>query len=707
MIIIFGIIILLIIVVLIYLHKNGHIDKNIPIIFAILILIASPFAYLAQNKKIFEENFANPETIDIYYTNQSEDKSLKNCDCPGVCEHKKPDYNQELIKNIEYINKPVQSKLEARDILPISVTLYAASANQGNGMTIRLSAPENKSWKNSKSATFDEQRLYLISATVNELLDFAKSKNPNKSNILNNAIPLNLFEKNMTNKLIEVLDNIPIDSFIFMGTSGNIMTGFIEASPKNIFELSDNYKMKLINRLQNGDSYAGIIYKKDNDNYVDIIEEISPYNSSIGVMINNLQLLKKGKSYQIVMKGQEFEKEQDENLIDFLKMPFVKSEFVYIQPDETSNEFNLVFTADNNDSFVYLSSRPDSSTIYSESPSDIEPKSITFLNLKQPQKWVIDPVYKSEFNDQFIIRTFTNPIYYLDIDIKKEPAVLFCNLYKSGATQYWKIIPDSNNNSLYSIQNVKTNDYIGYNEVSGYLYKDNASVMLVDSNKYLWKFKSSSTLKKNLPKDRNLKIKFNDFTSPTDFPTVKSPEQYNLRKIISGKTIDLSSKGRSPWNQYYTPIWNGKWVYYGTIATYGRNTPFEKTKFLEINITDDGEGKVNDTYFNMKIPVKNAGSNVLYGYITSGKFQGYMATFEMLNSDLDYKNPSNPYPVRMRYLVTNNEDKVYNLSSGTIDNLNAYSMKFDGKYPGTTAALEMDGFPTLIDTKKGVGFPKL
>lgn len=707
MIIIFGIVILLVIAVLIYLSNQGHIHKNIPIIFAILILLASPFVYLARSKNIFEEDFSNPESLNIFYTNETTDKSIKKCGCPGICDHEKPDYHKNLIQSLEYVSNPVQSKLESREILPVIATIYSASANQGNGMTVMLSAPENKAYNNSKSVTFDEQRFYVITASTDQLLNFAKDKKPNKNNILDNVIPLNLFEKNMTDKLIETLDNVNPDSFIFFGTSGNIMTGITSAPPKNIYNLSTNYKFKLINQIQEGDSYAGVIYKKDNENYNEIVQEISPKTSSMGVMINNLNLLKKGKSYQIIMKGQEFDKMEDENMAHYNKMPFVRAEYVYIKPDDTSNDFNLVFTADNNDSFVYLSSRPDASTLYSESPEGKEPKSMTFLNLKQPQKWVIEPVYKSEFNDQFFIKTMTSPIYYLEVDITKPTPVLKCSLYRSGATQYWKIIPDSNNKSLFSIQNVKTKDYIGYNETSGYLYKDNANVMLVDTNKYLWKFKPSSSLKKNLPKASNIDFKFMDFTSPKDYPTVKNPGSSNIRKIINGKEVNLSTKGRSPWNKFYTPIWNGKWIYYGTVASYSNNSSIEKAKYLEINLNNNGEGTVNDPYFKMTISVMNAGSNYLYGYITDGKYKGYMATFEMLDSDLDYENPSKPYPVRMRYLITNNDNKVYNLSSGTIDNLNAYSMKFDGKYPGTAAVREMDGYPTLIDTKKGVGFPKL
>ena len=59
----------------------------------------------------------------------------------------------------------------------------------------------------------------------------------------------------------------------------------------------------------------------------------------------------------------------------------------------------------------------------------------------------------------------------------------------------------------------------------------------------------------------------------------------------------------------------------------------------------------------------------------------------------------------MRYLIINNKDKVFNLSSSNVNNLNAYSAKFDGKTPAIANFLEMTGSATLVNANKGIGFP--
>lgn len=705
MIIIFGFVILLTFVILFYLSNQGKIPKNIPLIFIVLILISGPFLYLARSEESVESFSSLQQTPDIFYTNLPIPDKVGPCeeDCPGMCDLKKKDYDKQLIPNLELIEKPSSSVIQERHLLPVSVSVYAASGYQGNGFKVSLLAVEKNRTKN---ISYNDTSLYFVSMTMDQLLEFAQ--NPRKSTIMDNVITLPSYSSNIAKKLIETIDLVASDSFIIMGTCGNEIGGFLESSPAELALLDDKYQLKLLNQLQEGDSFAAIIYKKDNLKYTDISQELSPKTSSTGAFLADVSLIKKGISMEILLQGKQYDDEVVTDIHKYNNVPFVKFEFVYIKPFISSNDFSLVISAENNQTVVYLSERPESATytLYSESPERFDRKSKTILNTKEPQKWTIDPVYNSEYNDQFYIRTTNNPVYYLEVDTSKGQPFLKASLYKSGASQYFRIEPFKEERGTYTIMNEKTNLYLGYNRSGGYLYKNNGSVMLVESNKYNWRLiPGTSKVKSNWTPARPYnQFKYMDFTSPYDYPNTKQP-RFPLSGRIDGKRIDLSTAGRSPWNKAYTPIWNGKWIYYGTIATYGQNLSMAQTKFLEIELNDNGEGTINDTYMGMVIPVRNAGSNYLFGYIDKGIFRGYVATFEFLPLPLEYNGPQNPYPVRMRYLVTNNQNNVLNLSSGNPENLNAYSVKFDGKVPAITSFLEMSGVATYIDQHKGIGFP--
>jgi len=188
-----------------------------------------------------------------------------------------------------------------------------------------------------------------------------------------------------------------------------------------------------------------------------------------------------------------------------------------------------------------------------------------------------------------------------------------------------------------------------------------------------------------------------EIVSPTDYANDKNPS-FNLSGNVRGKFIDLSSKGRTYWNPQYTAMWNGKWIYYGTVATYGQFKEVKKTKFLHINLNSDtGTGTLKDEYFNYSIPIKNIGSNILYGTINSGTLSGFTVYLNMIDEKLNYSNPSQSYPVKMRYLVFDSNNNIFNLSSGNFNNLSGYSTKFDGNFLVLSNFLEASGVPVDID----------
>ena len=706
MIIIFGFVILLIIASLFYLENLGKIPKNIPIIFISVLIICAPFIYLARSRSDKIENFANSESLNIFFTNESKSKIDAECEgCPGVCDDTKKDYDKDLLPALEKIDNPVQSRLKERTILPVNTTIYSGSSQQGAGFIVTLTAPE-KTYKNAKTVRYIDNGFYMVPLTIAELSTFAAAKYPANIQIMGNIIQLELYSSGFSRRLIPELENIKPDSYIIFGTCGDNMEGILKAPPKDLVTLSSLYGFELINQIQTGDSYAGIIYKRDNTSYTNITQEISPAKTTSAVLINNFSLLKAGKSMEIISKGREFETKYNSDLVQSSNLPFVQFEFVYIKPDVLGKNLFLVFSAENNSTFVFVSERPEEEkyTLYTRTPEEESSNPVkTFLNQRQPQKWVFEPVFNSDFNDMFYIVTFNEPKYYLEVETTDNKPVLKTALYKAGAGQYWRVVPTKDNPNVYTIQNEKTKLYIGYTQSGGYLYNDNGNVFLTDTKGYSWKFIPSLNKKPYIKNKEERKLPYQDWTSPGDFPNTLFP-YYKLQGVIDGKTVDMTTYGRSAWDAYYTPIWNGQWIYYGTVATYGQNNALDKTKFLEININEEGEGMVTDTYNNLKIPVRNAGSNYLFGFIDSGVFKGYMAAFQFLPLPLEYKNPESSYPVKMRYLVFNNSN-IYNLSSGDTNNLNAYSTKFDGKKPAITNFLEMTGNPTYFNMSRGDGIP--
>jgi hypothetical protein len=185
---------------------------------------------------------------------------------------------------------------------------------------------------------------------------------------------------------------------------------------------------------------------------------------------------------------------------------------------------------------------------------------------------------------------------------------------------------------------------------------------------------------------------FVDTEVPTDFSTVENPS-WIISGNVKGQNIVIESKGRTLWKSNYAPIWSGKWIYHGTVETYKATLNINTVKFLIIKMDANGNGEVSDEYFNFKMKVTNAGSNILTGIIPSGKYKDYRAIFNLLPSDLQYSDPSKSFPVKMRYIIQKDSTKL-NLSSANINNMQAYSTKFLGDSLILANFLEASGIQT-------------
>jgi len=185
---------------------------------------------------------------------------------------------------------------------------------------------------------------------------------------------------------------------------------------------------------------------------------------------------------------------------------------------------------------------------------------------------------------------------------------------------------------------------------------------------------------------------------PTDFGSINNPRS-RVSGVVNGQNIVIESNGRTVWEPQYSSIWNGRWIYHGTVESYRATLNINTVQFLIININRDGEGIVEDQFFNFRINVKNAGSNILTGLIPSGRYNGWRATLRLLPTNLAYTDPSRPFPVKMRYFIQQG-NTILNLSSGNINNMQGYSTKFVGDRLILANFLEASG----IQTEANVAF---
>lgn len=178
--------------------------------------------------------------------------------------------------------------------------------------------------------------------------------------------------------------------------------------------------------------------------------------------------------------------------------------------------------------------------------------------------------------------------------------------------------------------------YLAYSDFDGYLYKNDGSVFLTKSDRYVWNIKKVSENNTIIESFEPNKVNsFIGLEVPTDYGNVKNP-RWKISKKIRGNNIVIESKGRTLWESKYGEIWNGKWIYYGTIASYKATLDINRVKFLIIEIDNNGNGIVKDEFLNFTMNVMNAGSNILTGIIPSGQFKDYRAILKIIPGNLQY-----------------------------------------------------------------------
>ena len=681
MILLFGLCLLIILVSLIYLSYNNSISTNIPLVFIFFILVISPFLYLGQKAENFSNwDNTNRSSLDIFYTNTKENNN--NCKgCPGICDLENNDNSQKKLQQIELIDNQIQGKFLNQSFNKVLLSVSSSLNQNPNTFSSSIKTPNSDPTIN-RLQTF-QGGLIIQNLPINDLIKYSNNVNKNKFFRKNTKIIKDI-TKSVSSKLIKYINKLPSNSFILISSFGNGANGIVEGKNYNlpeIFTLSDTFKIQIQNITLNS-VFISLIYKIDNNKYTLHKFESTPFNSNVGPFFIDFPILQNGTQKILSTSGVSFPKENISQLTPNYSKPYVLSSYNIISTK--NNELSLSISSENNKSFVFLSPRVNDTVLYSQSPTlDYGPTSTTYLNTEQPQKWTIEPVFNDQYSDNYRIVTETKPHFYLQIENNE----VTTSMIKGNSNQYWNII-DKNNKFL--IKHSNSNKYLGYSDSNGYLYKDNGYVFITESDKYIWNINSSLEKKKNIPhhtSNNPLTIKL--LESPTDFPNITDP-MFEL----SNNGINLSSNGKTYWSPKYKNIWNGKWIYYGSIATYNKKS-LANTDFLQINLNNNGKGTLIDPYFKYNINIQNAGSNILMGIINSGKFNGYSVYLIMIPEKLSYQNPSKSYPVKIRYLISNNKN-TYNLSGKNINNLSNYSVKFDGTLLQLSNFLEISGVPVDI-----------
>ena len=666
---IFGLLFFIILICLIYLYYQGKISRNIPIIFMFFLILIIPFTYLEKNNDI--ESFSSYDQImnsslDIFYTNEKKREQ------------------KDWLKKYPILSTPLQAKIVRNNLKPIQLYLYSLEKSN-NGIYVIY----NNQWHYLYTSNQKSENIftYLTSDDFknNHFIDIIKSR-------IKNFISLS--------DLQALINNAPQSSYIII-TANNVGT-LKDSSPK--IKAMFNKKFKFSNWISENDKGAliGVLFKQSGSQFTNIIERSTTDANSFlisyaDVKFNDEEVrTNRGPEFNMIKTNDEIKSIEND--------PLIQSKINVISPAKLSPDYSLSITVENNESFVYLSSRKldDEVVLYAKSPkNDVGPTSTTYLDTQKPQFWSFEPVTPIITDPLIVfIHTYSKPYFYLDAEFENGVMVLKAKRFKAALRQHWELFKDPNNATQYKIRHLKSKMYLAYSDFDGYLYNNDGSVFLTKSDKYIWNIKKigQGGINKNLiegftegftPNRRN---SYTGMEVPTDFGTVKNPS-WKISKNINGKNVVIEQKGRTVWEPNFSSIWSGKWIYYGTVDTYKATLDINNVKFLIIRVDPTGSGFVEDDYLNYKMEVINAGSNMLTGVIPSGKYKGYRAILKLIETSLTYSDPSNPFPVKMRYIIEKGPTKI-NLSSGNIFNMQGYSTKFVGDKLVLANFLEASGIQT-------------
>ena len=668
---IFGLLFFIILICLIYLYYQGKISRNIPIIFMFFLILIIPFTYLETNKTNVESysdyNQIMNSSLDIFYTNQKS---------------KRREMNE--LKKVKLIDNPIQTILVQKDIKPINLSIY-----------VKYYTPYIGFWITAKSQYipiyFNYGNQNVITYITNDDL-YKEDYDSIKTRV---TVYSDLDILNTT------ILGVPSESYILI--FGNNITPFKDAVSATKRNFIDTFKFSWLNNLSSSSSSSGsfiVLLSKSDNSYTKISEKFTSDSNSYATISQNLI------SDSVYFKsngGVEFKKVANNDVfIEISGNNLINSKMNIISPDISNSDYALSFTSENNESFVYLSSRKleNEVVLYAKSPkNDIGPTSTTYLDTQRPQLWSFEPVTQIVTEPLIVfIRTYSKPYYYLDAEFENGVIVLKAKRFKAALRQHWELLKEGPSGTKYKIRHLKSEMYLAYSDYDGYLYKEDGSVFLTKSERYIWNISSINSNNPNLNKNviENFTPKsINSFQAmevPTDYGSVANPS-WKISGNVKGKDIVIESKGRTVWDANYSPIWSGKWIYYGTVNSYKATLDINRVQFLIIKIDANGNGQVEDEHLNYKMDVINAGANILTGIIPSGEYKGFRATLKLLPTDLKYADPSKPYPVKMRYFIEK-DNKRMNLSSGNIYNMQGYSTKFLGDKLILSNFLEASGIQT-------------
>ena len=631
MIIIFGTIILVVLVIFVILAINNKIDYKIPILFMFFVLVSAPFIHLDKNI-VQLEKFTN-SSLDIYYTNQKKTNDAGCKECAGICD----DEEQIDNKNESYIHllDPLKLKIENKKLKSIIIE--------------RLIVKRDYFDCSINGQTFDnEDALNLIQVNIEGKI---------KHHILKNRFEIE-----------KIFDSTKDNTYIILITSGKL----------NIKKPELNLD---INSNSDNSTSIDIVFKT-NDEYTSVLKR----QNDVGLShLHGYKLFDNREFQMIDFQGKIYDKPV--KLESNKKYTYKNS---LISSHNTKTKQYLVFSNENNQSFVYLSGSTNQFELYDYKKTDgNEITDITLLNTHNPQQWDIEFVLANFGGNNCYIKTSSYPTFYLEV-VDNE---IKMNMYKGGANQYWKLEKMAGEN-LFTIQHSKSGMFLSYQTSDGYLYKNNGSVYLAESGME-WNIESNTII------DKTIMISDNDWieiTSPDDFVNEGNPI-FELKGKVNGKMINLSSKGRTTWDQKYSPIWNGDYIYYGTVAN--------NNNYLRIKLDKNGNGTVQDPYLGITINVVNIGADILYGRIKKGSLNGidlknFTVILEMVPEKYEYKGLKESYPVKIRYLFIG-ENKIYSLGSKDLDNLDSYATKKEGNIVIYSNLLEAKG----IQVNEKLARPKL